>query len=72
MKVSMFEKIPVLTPSPVIMKPNLILIAGAGSGIGLHLAKTLHQKGCELLLLDLNNMIIRNFASRTKIGCSSG
>lgn len=38
------------------MKPNLILIAGTGSGIGLHLAKTLLQKGHELLLLDLKLM----------------
>ena len=44
------------------MNPNLILIAGAGSGIGLHLAKTLFQKGHELLLLDLNkNSLERNF-----------
>lgn len=38
------------------MNPILILIAGAGSGIGLHLAKTLLQKGHELLLLDLKLM----------------
>jgi len=44
------------------MNPNLILISGAGSGIGLHLAKTLHQKGLELLLVDLNkNSLEQNF-----------
>lgn len=40
----------------------MILIAGSGSGIGLHLAKTLLQKGHELLLLDLNkNSLEQNF-----------
>jgi 3-oxoacyl-[acyl-carrier protein] reductase len=44
------------------MNPILILIAGAGSGIGLHLSKTLLQKGHELLLLDLNkNSLEQNF-----------
>lgn len=44
------------------MNPNLILIAGAGSGIGLHLAKTLLKKGYELLLLDLNRISLeQNF-----------
>ncbi len=36
------------------METKLILITGAGSGIGLHLAQTLEQKGESLLLIDLN------------------
>lgn len=36
------------------MDPSLILITGAGSGIGLHLASSLFDKGCTLLLVDLS------------------
>lgn len=35
------------------MDPTLILISGAGSGIGFHLAQTFHQKEIRLILLDL-------------------
>lgn len=62
MKVPIIENIPILTSSLLYMNPHLILISGAGSGIGLHLAKTLLQKGHELLLLDLNiNSLEQNF-----------
>jgi 3-oxoacyl-[acyl-carrier protein] reductase len=36
------------------MNTKLVLINGAGSGIGLHLAQTLQKKGHSLLLIDLN------------------
>lgn len=36
------------------MNPNLILITGAGNGIGYHLATTFIQKGFSLILMDWN------------------
>ena len=36
------------------MNPNLILITGAGNGIGYHLASTFFQKGFSLILMDLD------------------
>ncbi|MDP2041777.1 MAG: SDR family oxidoreductase [Algoriphagus sp.] len=40
------------------MNPNLILITGAGSGIGLHLAAALFDRGFTLLLVDLSTPAI--------------
>lgn len=40
------------------MNPNLILITGAGNGIGYHLAKTFIQKGFSLILMDWNEQVL--------------
>jgi len=55
------------------MKTNLILIAGVGSGIGLHLEKILNQKGHDLLPLDLNKKSLdQNFSERRKLQILEG
>lgn len=41
------------------MNPNLILITGAGHGIGYHLATTFLQKGFSVILMDWDERVLR-------------
>jgi len=55
------------------MKTNLILIAGVGSGIGLHLKKILNQNGRGLVPLDLNKKSLdQNFQKSEKLQILEG
>ncbi|RIW18721.1 SDR family oxidoreductase [Algoriphagus lacus] len=55
------------------MDPTLILITGAGSGIGLNLADALSQKEIPLLLIDINiTGLLEKFKSRPSVQVLSG
>lgn len=53
---------------PQTMNPNLIVITGAASGIGYHLASTLIGKGHSLILLDLNEAnLVEKFTESSRL-----
>lgn len=55
------------------MKTKVILIAGVGSSIGLHLEKILNQKGHDLLPPDLNKKSLdQNFQKSEKLQILEG
>ncbi len=55
------------------MDNSLILITGAASGIGLHLAQTLRDKGCELVLIDCDaHALAREFQESDRLNFCVG